>query len=127
MKDFDTWSIQKKELHTTGTAKLYHSREVWWCILGVNVGFEQDGSGSSSSRPVLILKGFSKYVCLAIPLTTSAKTNPYHFPLGKIDTKESFAILSQLRLIDTRRLVDKICFVSIEKFEEIKKAVRDLI
>ncbi len=126
-KDFDSWNIQKKEVHSNGKNKLYHSRDVWWCLLGTNVGFEQDGNGEERQRPILILKGFSKQVCLVIPLTASQKKNPYHRPLGLVDGKESFAIISQIRLIDTKRLINKIMRINKETFEEIRKAVKDLL
>jgi hypothetical protein len=41
-KDFDAWNTNKKIIHTKHTNKLYHKQEIWWCSLGVNVGFEQD-------------------------------------------------------------------------------------
>lgn len=49
-KDFDQWNNQKKRIHTEGENKLYHQRQVWWCSLGMNVGFEQDGVGVEYQR-----------------------------------------------------------------------------
>lgn len=118
--------IEKKNLNET-TGKLYKAREVWWCSLGVNVGYEQDGTGSEFQRPVVILKGFSKQVCLVVPLTTSEKVNPYHFYLGKISDRNSFAIISQIRLIDTRRLIDKVGMLDKDKFAELKKSVKEIL
>lgn len=126
-KDFDKWNKRKKQIHVKNENKLYHAREVWWCALGVNVGFEQDGTGVAGERPVLILKGFSKQVCLVIPLTTSEKKNPYHISLGKVDGRNAFAIISQIRLIDTKRLINKISFVEQALFEKIRKAAKDLL
>jgi mRNA interferase MazF len=126
-KKFDDWNENKKLLHNEGSSKLYHEREVWWCALGVNIGFEQDGTRKSAERPVLILKGFSKDVCLIVPLTTSKKKNPYHIALGKIDDKEAFVITSQVRLIDTKRLVNKIEFIDKDMFQKIRKVIKDLL
>jgi len=125
MKKFDDWNIQKKELDG-GAVKLYKAREIWWCSLGVNVGFEQDGVGDSFHRPVIVLKGFSKQVCVIVPLTTSIKNNPYHLPLGQINERNSFAIISQIKLIDTRRLVDKVGMLNQEKFTELKNAIKNM-
>jgi len=126
-KDFDTWNTNKKRIHAENENKLYHEREVWWCSLGVNVGFEQDGTGTDSERPVLVLKGFSKQVCLVMPLTTSEKKNPYHVALGKVNDRNAFAIISQIRLIDTKRLINKIGFIEHKIFEKIRKAAKDLL
>ena len=127
LKDFDKWNKDKKQIHTKNENKLYHEREIWWCSLGVNIGYEQDGTGSDGERPVLILKGFSKQVCIVLPLTTSDKKNPYHFHLGTVDGKEAWLITSQIRLIDTKRLINKIGVVEKEHFEKIRKTVKELL
>jgi len=75
----------------------------------------------------MILKGFSRHVCLIIPLTTSKKKNPYHFSIGDIGGRKAFAIISQLRLIDTRRLDQQLGVIGKEMFEQIRKAVKDLL
>ena len=126
-KDFDGWNENKKQIHDKSENKIYHAREIWWCSLGTNIGFEQDGTGLDGQRPVLILKGFSKQVCLIVPLTTSTKKNPYHVSLGQVAGQESFAIISQVRLVDTKRFANKIGFLNQELFENTRKAVKDLL
>ncbi|HEY0908574.1 MAG TPA: type II toxin-antitoxin system PemK/MazF family toxin [Candidatus Paceibacterota bacterium] len=126
-KDFDDWCERKKDINDRAAKVFYHKREIWWCSLGVNIGFEQDGTGTGHERPVLIIRGFSALVCLIIPLTTSAKKNPYHVDVGIVNGRLAFAIISQLRLVDTRRLVERIGYLEKGKFETIRKAVRDLI
>ncbi len=126
-KDFDGWNNVKQDIHTNGEPKFYCAREIWWCSLGVNIGFEQEGDGNNGARPILIMKGFSKYVCLVIPLTTSTKINEYHFSLGQVDGKIAFAIISQIRLIDTRRLINRIHIIDKNLFYEIRKAVKNLL
>ena len=127
-KDFDQWNEEKKRINGSEEyLPLYYAREVRWCRLGVNIGFEQDGTGREYSRPVLILKGFSRRVCLVIPLTTSTKKNPYHIPLGEVGGKNAAVITSQLRLIDTRRLDQHIAVVDKKTFELIRKAVKAIL
>ena len=127
LKDFDGWNGRKKNIHKNGLAKLYGAREVWWCSLGVNIGFEQDGTGKDNERPVLILKGFSRQVCLIVPLTTSTKKNPYHIAAGKVDGKDAFAIISQVRLIDTKRLINKVGIIDKVLFDRTRKTVKDML
>lgn len=127
IKNFDQWNECKKRIHADGISKLYHQREVWWCAFGTNIGFEQDGTGKAGDRPALIVKGFSSQVCLVIPLTTSIKKNPYHIALGTLHGRDSFAIISQLRLIDTKRLINKIGYISQGSFETIRKTIKDLL
>lgn len=125
-KDFDSWNIRKKEIDAQNP-HFYHEREIRWCSLGVNVGFEQDGTSNLYLRPVLIIRGFNRYVCLIVPLTTSRKENPFHAGVGKIENQQAFVILSQIRLIDTKRLHDRIAILDKDKFKEIRKAIKDLI
>lgn len=125
-KDFDSWCVRKKEINEV-QPNFYKEREIRWCSLGINIGSEQDGTSKSYRRPVLVIKGFSRNVCLILPLTTSISKNPYYFPIGKIEGKESSVILSQIRLIDTKRLHDSLGYVNKLKFEEIKKAFKKLI
>jgi len=125
-KDFDNWNKRKKEINK-GEFNFYSKREIRWCSLGLNIGFEQDGTNIEYCRPVLIIRGFSRNVCLVVPLTTSKKKNLYHFSVGIIEGQEAFVILSQIRLIDTKRLQDRLTILDKDKFEEIRKAIRALI
>ena len=95
--------------------------------MGVNIGFEQDGSGDEYRRPVLILKGLSKRTLLAVPLTTSDKSHIMRPPIGKVEGEEAHALLSQLRVVDTKRLVRKIGYLDKEIFERIRKTVKDIL
>jgi len=126
-KDFDGWNEKKKATNDHAHAPLYHERDIRWCHLGTNVGFEQDGTGEGYSRPVLVLKGFSRTVCLVLPLTTSAKRNPFHISIGALEGREAAVIISQIRLIDTKRLYKKIGTVDSATFRNIRKAVKDLL
>ncbi|WP_338695238.1 type II toxin-antitoxin system PemK/MazF family toxin [Bradyrhizobium sp. 26S5] len=126
-KEFDDWNTKKKEIHQRADAPFYGERELWWCSLGVNVGFEQDGSGKKYDRPVLILRGFSKETCLVIPLTTSVQHHPLRPSIGIVERKEAHALLSQMRIIDTKRLIRKIGFLDKEIFEAMRKAAKDLL
>lgn len=127
MKDFDTWNIQKKKLDSSKIVRTYRAREVWWCRMGLNVGYEQDGKDKEFMRPVLILKGFSKLTLLIVPLTSSAHTHKYRIPIGVIDQKYSSIIISQIRTIDTRRLVDRIEYLDKDIFKDIQKTIKRLL
>jgi mRNA interferase MazF len=127
-KEFDKWNDIKKETNSQNEYLLYyHERQIRWCKLGVNVGFEQDGTGKEYSRPVLVIKAFSRQVCLVIPLTTSQKNNKYHIPIGDIGNKKAFAIISQIPLIDTKRLDKHVATLNKALFEQIRKAIKNLL
>lgn len=48
MENMDAWNTLKKRLTTSTTPKLFREREIWWCSIGLNVGYEVYGKGSSS-------------------------------------------------------------------------------
>jgi len=124
-KDFDKWNEVKKQTHAEHP-RLYTVREIWWCRLGVNVGTEQDGKGEWSVRPCVILRGFGSDACLVVPLTTSARKHSLRVPVGLVGGVAARANLSQLRVVDTRRLEEKIGFLETDAFSKLRKAVRDL-
>lgn len=100
-KDFDGWNEKKKYIHDREHVPFFHEREVWWCVLGLNIGYEQDG-GEKFARPMLVVKKFNKDVLWALPLTTSEKRDRYYVPIS--GQEGSAVILSQLRLISSKRL-----------------------
>ncbi len=123
IKDFDGWNVEKKRINDTNPPVFFHVREVWWCKLGINVGFEQDGKNKQFSRPVVILKTYSTNAALVIPLTSKNKKGTYYFDIGKMDGREAKAVLSQIRFIDKRRLINKADTVSKEIFEKLRSAI----
>lgn len=125
-KDFQKWHIIKAETDEL-SHRFYRAREVWWCLLGANVGFEMDGKGQKFTRPVLVLKGFSKQVCLCLPLSTKDKKGKFYCAIDLGDGVPRVAILSQIRLLDTKRLVERIGTISVENYNEIKQAAIHLI
>ncbi len=126
-KDFTGWGTRKEELHVLERVPFYHEREVWWCALGVNIGFEQDGTGENYDRPILIVKGFNAQTCFGVALTGKIKIGKYHFPIGKIDGREASAILSQVRTIDTKRLVRKMGTIDEALFAEICGSLKETL
>ena len=107
-KDFDRWNTQKKNLNADVESLFFREGEIWWVHLGVNIGYEIDGKSDNFARPVIVLRKDNKYSFLALPLTTSARPSPWKLLLGSIAGTSSFAILSQLRNIDSRRLYQKV-------------------
>ncbi len=122
-KDFDKWNNQKKLIDEIGENKFYHPREIWWCRMGLNVGHEQDGKDIDFERPVLILKAFGN-ICLIVPLTTSLQEHEYRIPIGLIEDKQATVILSQIRVVDTKRFSEKIGVLNNEMFSNIQKHIR---
>ena len=105
-KDFDGWTNKKTALNSKSEIKRFNEREVWWCSVGHNIGFEQDGKGKSYSRPVLVIRKFNKQSFFGIPLSTKGKINHPYYHQFILKDKKSYALLSQLRIFDAKRLIN---------------------
>lgn len=126
-KDFDAWNEEKKRINAARSQKLYKAGEVWWITFGMNIGHEQDGRAPSFNRPALIITAFNSETCLIVPLTTSPKRNRYYIAIGNIEGRKAAVNISQLRLIDTCRLNEKVCTLSRHQFSQIREKVRSMI
>ena len=121
-KDFDLWNIKKKELDVRQTdVPFFKEGEVWWVHLGLNVGFEMNGKGEEFTRPVIVLKKYNKYSFLALPLSTSPKVNRYRISVGVVDGKSATANLSQLKNIDSKRLINKAGHIEAVQLQDLKE------
>jgi len=126
-KDFDSWNIQKKEINERQERVLFHEREIWWCALGINIGYEQDGKNETFERPVLVMKKFNREVLLVLPLTRSNKSNRYYYKLKQGEERDSVVILSQIRLVSSKRLLRKMRMVSKKEFNEIAEKFKEFL
>jgi len=109
-----------------GERPFFHEREIWYCALGVNVGFEEDGKGKDFLRPVIIFRKFNGIVFFGIPLTHTKKDKPFYFSFSFGSHNESVAVLSQLRLIDASRLNHKIGEISKKDFVALTEKLKAL-
>lgn len=122
-KDFWKWHTEKEKIDEAKGTALFHEREVWWCTLGTNIGFEQDGGSELFTRPVVVLSKFNLDACLVVPLTAKPKTGLYYFPVGNVSDREAVAVLSQIRFVDRKRLAMKITTLDKRTFQALTKAV----
>ncbi len=110
----------------------FHEREIWFCHIGLNVGFEQDGRGVDFLRPVLIIKKFNNQIFWAVSLTKAIKqrranSDKYYYKFCFIDGIQSTAILSQLKLIDNNRLTRQIGVMPKSEFIQLNKKLKALL
>lgn len=127
-KDFDQWNTEKKIIENTNSKAFYaNERGVYWCSLGVNIGWEQDGTPNRHERPVLIVKKFNSKMVWAVPLSSKQKDIKFYYNYTDPNGKNVAAILAQLRLISTKRLIRKLYVLNEREFQQIKKKIRDYI
>jgi len=125
-KDFQQWHNAKEKIDNSSRRIFFHEREVWWCSIGVNVGFEQDGKGEYFARPVIVFKKFNNEVFWGIPLSTKIKKGKFYTTINLEDNIPRVAIISQLRLIDGKRLYQKLGFINEIDYKNLIESVMNL-
>ena len=126
MKNFQDWHKLKSDLHKQTRAVYFRKKEIWWCSLGLNIGFEQDGKNNNFERPVLVLRKFNNDILWILPITSRNKIGKYYFQI-RYNNKTYSIILSQIRLISSKRLLRRIKKVDRDIFEEIREKVKKLL
>ena len=122
-KDFDGWNELKKKINARNP--IYVSeRDIWFCSVGLNVGSEQGGKHELFERPVLVIKKVTSNTFIGVPLTSNKKKGSWYV---EIESTNSSAIISQIKLFDTRRLARKIQVISMEEFNIIKNKLKNYI
>ena len=126
MKEFDKWNEVKKNISNNNQKFFIKQREIYWIYLGENIGFEQNGKGDEFLRPVLVYKKFSANLFYGIPLTTNIKNSKFYFKF-KVKNRDNSAILSQMRLFDTKRIHDHLGKINVEEFAQLKNKLGVLL
>ena len=128
MKDFDLRNVDKKLINNR---KSLHTKpgQIWHCKIGINVWSEEDWKWWFL-RPVLILANIGN-MSLVAPTTSNPKNShlDFYVELLSVDfgldkdgvKKRSFAMLSQIKTIDTRRLIKNKYNISHEEINQIKQ------
>ena len=123
---FSTWNETKQEIHLYRPPVFFNRREIWFCSIGVNIGQEQNGHREYFERPVLIFKKFNDNLFLGFPLTSKKKIGKYYFEI-EMPKGASSVILSQLRVLDAKRLNRKVRRIAESEYNDLFKAFVKLI
>ena len=127
-KDFDAWNKTKKEVNGYALPWdfFFHQLEVWWCSIGLNVDVETDGKQVNFERPVLVMQKFNKEMFWGVPLTSREHTGSFH---EKIEHEKgtAWAMLTQMRIFSSKRLLRKIGMIPEEDFTRIQKRISEFL
>lgn len=126
---FVVWAKLKYRIHVSEPEEpvYFYEREIWWCALGANIGYEQDGKHDNFERPVLVLKKFNEHMMWVLPLTSRDKTGNRFYQQTEYAGEKYFVILSQIRTISSKRLLRKIRTMRENEFREVRQKVKNFI
>ncbi len=126
-KEHDNWNEVKKVISLKNKKIVIpKQREVYWTSIGQNIGYEQNGKGEEFSRPVLVIKRFSRNMFFGVPLSTQMKEGDF-FHLFEFLGQSSNALIVQGRLFDTKRLENRVGMINKDDFEVIKIKIKELL
>ncbi len=122
MEEFDVWNKIKKNIDADNYTQTNfpQSQEVWLCMLGKNVGSEQNGGRSNFSRPVIVIKKFSNKIYWVVPLSSKQKDLDYYHNFIDPEGSCVSAIVAQMRLISVKRFKRKMYEMDELNFLRIK-------
>ena len=126
LQNFLDWINLKFKIHNKINPPSFKEKEVWWCNLGQNISCEENGKGVNFNRPVVVLKKFNKFLALVVPSSTKLKDNPFYI-LFRYNNSSFSAMISQIRVIYSKRLVSKITTLDKDEFLNISKAIIDYL
>jgi mRNA interferase MazF len=126
VKNFFDWIHIKIKLHdNVANNPLFKQGEIWWVSLGENINNEMNGKGKDFCRPVLIFKKLSKNTFLGIPLSTKNKKGTWYVSVNH-NSREVVVVLSQVRVLDSRRMLNRIGILDEEDFKKVKTGFASL-
>lgn len=121
-KKFLDWHIVKQKIDKSNNNLFFKERDVFFISMGENIGREQNGKGDFFARPVVIIRKFNNNIFRWVSLTTKIKEWKYYFTFELQTNKwQRTAILSQMRLYDKNRLINKIGTISEKDFLFLQK------
>ena len=127
IRRFFEWAKLKIKIHFSEKEVYFREGEIWWASLGLNIGFEINGKSEDFERPILIIKKFNQYVVWAVPLSTKNKPDNKYYFRYEFGKNTYSAIISQLKLMSSKRLLRKIGIFPFASYVQIRKEIKKLI
>jgi mRNA interferase MazF len=125
-KDFDRWNAIKKILDKNRRLPTFNEREIWWCSVGMNIGYEIYGKGEKLWRPVLVLDKHNRHTFFGFPLGSTLKPDsPYHVEID-FNGRKGSVLLSQGRTFSSARLSNIMGTLPHDRFNDIKARYKSL-
>ena len=122
-RDFQKWHELKSDIDEQDRLLLFRSQEIWWCSLGANVGVETDGKNELFQRPILVWRKFNRDMFWGLPITSQEKDErPFYFRIT-IHKQTYTIVLSQLRVLSTKRLIRRLGKLSDAQFILLEKGM----
>lgn len=126
-QEYIDWQTHKYALITKTTPPpKFNERDIWWCSIGINVGYEINGKNDPVERPVLIVKKFNADMFFGLPLTTQQKDYNSRYPTI-VDGVSSDMVLDQAKTLSAQRLNRKVRRIGYKEFDNVRRMLLDFL
>lgn len=127
MDNFDAWNELKKKIDTKEQQVFFpRTREVWMTAFGKNIGFEENGSGTKFSRPVLIIKKFNNHMFWVIPLSRKQKLFDFYYNFTDPTSEKVSLMLAHVKLMSIKRFTRKMYTLDQNIFDDAFEKLKAL-
>ncbi|MBQ3441353.1 type II toxin-antitoxin system PemK/MazF family toxin [Candidatus Saccharibacteria bacterium] len=116
------WAEKKIEVETKTKPRTFLEGEIFWAVLGENIGVEVYGKGNDFLRPVVILHKYNRDSLFVVPLTSQDQTSRWCVPFNHRGLKE-YTLLSQSRMISVKRLRRKMGRIDDTDYRRIRNTL----
>lgn len=131
---FNKWNEVKKKTHEEDKLRSFRERDIFYMRIGNNIGFEQNGKGDEFLRPVIVLKKLNRHMFVGVPTSSQIKDGTffYYFEFmekvrDNCSLAKDVAVLAQIRVFSSKRLLHKIGVMQKLDFEKMKEKIKELI
>ena len=121
--DFDRWNEKKKQIELSNHMLFPREGEVWMCVMGKNIGIEQNGSITDFVRPILVVKKFNNQMFWVVPLSGKQKRLDFYYNFTDPQRMDVSAILAQLRMMSTKRFMRKMYTLAANHYIRIRESL----
>ncbi|WP_314977655.1 type II toxin-antitoxin system PemK/MazF family toxin [Campylobacter rectus] len=127
MDKFDEWNEIKRKIDEKEGFKIKVAA-IYWVSVGQNVGTEIYGKGGDFLRPVLVVKKIFDRAFIGIPLTGKDKgeNNFLYYKFKDSKDRKQTALLTQIRLFDTKRVKSFKSKIPKSMLQDIKERVKNV-
>ena len=105
-----------------------NSREVWNIYIWKNIWYESFWKWDLFTRPVLVIKIVGSMI-FTVSMTTAWKdNNKFYYKLdNKYFNKSSYLTLSQVKVLDKKRFIERIWKIDTPEFIDIKNNLKQIL
>ena len=128
--NYNRWNKVKINLSSDKKVRLFKERDIFFIKMGHNIGYEQNGKGDDFVRPIVVLKKITKDMFIGVPLSTKVKGGSWFFKFSFTRHEkeiQNVAILPQIRMFSSKRLLNKIGVIPSESFKNLKIEIKEFM